>query len=117
MLKRKEDLEPIIVEQMKGGVKYVKRISAIGENDFTKNAEVVSKLAIVPGASIGYHEHVGNEEVMLVLSGQGTLVDDGEEFELHEGDVTICREHHHHSVINTSEEEDLVLLAVVVKTA
>lgn len=106
----------MIVEGMKGGKKYVKKYSTIGENDFTGNAEVVSKLVLIPGASIGYHEHVGNEEVMMVLSGHGTLVDDGEEFELNEGDVTICREHHFHSVENTSEDGELVLMAVVVKT-
>ena len=116
MLKRKEEIKPIMIEQMKGGKKYVQTYSSIGEDDFTKNAEVVSRLVLIPGASIGYHEHVGKEEVITVLSGQGTLTDDGEVFELHAGDVTICREHHFHGIENTSETENLVLMAVVIKT-
>lgn len=116
MLKKKDTIKPTIIENMKGGKKYVQKYSSIGEDDFTGNADVVSRLVLIPGASIGYHEHVGNEEVITVLSGVGRLTDDGEEFDLQAGDVTICREHHHHGIENTSESEELVLMAVVIKT-
>lgn len=115
MLKKKDTIKPTIIENMKGGKKYVQKYSSIGDGDFTENAEVVSRLVLIPGASIGYHEHVGNEEVITVLSGTGHLTDDGEEFDLQAGDVTICREHHHHGIENTSESEELVLMAVVIK--
>ena len=115
MHKKKETIKPVMIENMKGGKKYVQRFSSIGEDDFNPNAEVVSRLVLIPGASIGYHEHVGNEEVITVLSGTGHCVDDGEEYELEAGDVTICREHHHHGIENTSETEELVLMAVVIK--
>ena len=101
--------------EYEGREKYVQKYSSIGEGEFTENAEVVSRLVLIPGASIGYHEHVGNEEVITVLSGSGRLTDDGEEFDLQAGDVTICREHHHHGIENTSELEELVLMAVVIK--
>lgn len=116
MLKRAEEIKPIIIEEMKGGKKYVQKYSSIGEDDFTKNANVVSRLVLIPGASIGYHEHVGDEEVITVLAGSGKLTDDGVEYEIHAGDATICREHHFHGIENTSETEELVLMAVVIKT-
>lgn len=115
MRKQKSEIQPVILESMKGGKKYVRKYSSIGEDDFTSNADVVAQLVLIPGASIGYHEHVGNEEVITVLSGTGHCVDDGEEYDLAPGDVTICREHHFHGIENTSETENLVLMAVVIK--
>ena len=115
MLKNKKYIKPIVIDKMKGGKKYVQKFSSIGENDFTQNADVVSRLVLIPGASIGYHEHVGNEEVITVLSGHGKLIDDGKEFDISAGDATICREHHHHGIENISKTENLVLMAVVIK--
>ncbi|MGI5931978.1 MAG: cupin domain-containing protein [Eubacterium sp.] len=116
MYKKCEEIKPVILEHMKGGKKYVQKFSSIGTDDFTENADVVARLVLIPGASIGYHEHVGNEEVITVLSGSGRCTDDGEVYSLHPGDVTICREHHQHGIENFSETEDLVLMAVVIRT-
>jgi len=117
MLIRREDNEPVIMENMKGGKKYVKRYNSATPENFTSNADVVARLVLIPGASIGYHEHVGNEETITVLSGRAKCIDDGQEYEMGPGDVTICREHHMHSVENISEDEELELMAVVIKTA
>lgn len=116
MYKKRENIKPIILEHMKGGEKYVQKFSSIGTDDFTGNADVVARLVLIPGASIGYHEHVGNEEVITVLSGSGRCTDDGTVYTLRPGDVTICREHHQHGIENFSETEDLVLMAVVIQT-
>lgn len=116
MYKKKENIQPVILDHMKGGKKYVQKFSSIGEDDFTENADVCARLVLIPGASIGYHEHVGNEECITVLSGTGVLTDDGSTYEMHPGDVCICREHHKHGIENTSDQ-DLELMAVVIKTA
>lgn len=116
MFYKKEEIKPEILDHMKGGEKYVQKYSALSGSNFTPNADIVAQLVLIPGASIGYHEHVGNEEVITVLSGTCECTDDGEIYPMKAGDVTICREHHKHGIVNNSDQ-DLVLMAVVIKTA
>jgi oxalate decarboxylase/phosphoglucose isomerase-like protein (cupin superfamily) len=73
---------------------------------------------LVPGASIGVHKDEGNCEVIFILSGKGTILEQapGQEQTLTEvsaGDCLYCPEGHTHSLMNTSEEGDLVFYAVV----
>ena len=118
MFREKAKTEPVTINEMKGGKKYVLKYSYIGDQNeyFTPYADVVSKLVLVPGASIGYHSHVGNEETIVVLSGRAKCTDDGEVYEMAPCDATICRENHFHSIENLSETEDLEVMAIVIKT-
>ena len=116
MLRRKEDIKPVIIENMKGGEKYVQRYNSVDQDGFTGNADVVARLVLIPGATIGYHEHVGNEEAIMVISGTARCTDDGEVYEMHPGDVTICREHHFPGIENASADKDLEIYATVIKT-
>ena len=72
----------------------------------------IMKGRLEPGASIGYHIHEGNSEIIYVLSGRGKVLYDGEMLELSEGLAHYCPEGHKHSLINDSSE-DLVFFAVV----
>ncbi|SCW32217.1 Cupin domain-containing protein [Ruminococcaceae bacterium YRB3002] len=66
-----------------------------------------------PGASIGYHRHTGEAEMLYVLSGSGIeLVDDGE-VAVCPGECHYCQDGHSHSLINTSESDDLVFFSVI----
>lgn len=115
MVKKANEIKPVGIEHFKGGNGIVTKVSCIGEKDFTEYAEVISRLILPPGASIGYHQHVGNEEMITILSGEAKYVDDGKEYFLTAGDVTICNEGHEHSFENCMEKDDLILLAVVIK--
>lgn len=65
-----------------------------------------------PGASIGYHTHEGNSEIIYILEGNGKcLYDDGEE-KLSAGDCHYCPMGHAHSLINDGDA-DLIFFAVV----
>lgn len=64
------------------------------------------------GSSIGLHTHVGNCEIIYVISGKAKFIyDDGEEYAL-PGQVHYCPENHAHSMMN-EEAEDLEFFAVV----
>ena len=115
MVKKENEIQPIKIEHFKGGRGCVTKLPCIENGDFTANAEVIGQLILPPGASIGYHEHVGNEEMITILSGKGKYIDDGKECVLTAGDVTICNSGHKHSFENCEEKEDLVLFAVVIK--
>ena len=65
-----------------------------------------------PGASIGEHLHDENCEVLFILKGQGTIIDDGVASSVLAGDCTYCPKGHRHSLIN-SGSADLEFYAVV----
>lgn len=69
---------------------------------------------LVPGASIGYHKHEGNCEMIYILEGKAKyLMDDGVEYAV-AGQCHYCPEGHSHAMINEGTE-DLVFFAVVPK--
>ncbi len=68
---------------------------------------------LIPGASIGEHAHETNAEVIFVIAGSGTLIDDGEKKVLRAGQCAYCPKGHSHSLINSSETDDLEFYACV----
>jgi len=55
-----------------------------------------------PGASIGRHRHAEDEEELyLVLEGQGSMWRDGEQFEIRTGDLVRNRAGGEHGLCNT----------------
>ncbi len=67
---------------------------------------------LTPGSSIGEHRHEENSEVLFVLKGEGTLVEDGNASIISAGQCTYCPKGHCHSLKNTGEV-DLEFYAVV----
>ncbi len=70
-------------------------------------------MSLMPGDSVGVHEHNGTEDIYLIVSGKGTYTDEnGKKFEVKAGDMTICRSGHSHGIENTSNEP-LIFFAVL----
>lgn len=67
-----------------------------------------------PGASIGEHKHEGNCEMIYILKGEGTIIDDGVATPIQAGQATYCPDGHTHSLVNTSQA-DLEFIGVVPK--
>ncbi len=65
-----------------------------------------------PGSTIGAHTHENDSEIIYILSGRGSVLDDGALMPLEAGDCHYCPKGHTHSLINDSEN-DLVFFAVV----
>ena len=57
-----------------------------------------------PGASIGEHKHEGNCEMIFIIKGCGTIIDDGVATPIAAGQCTYCPNGHSHSLINTGTE-------------
>ncbi len=67
---------------------------------------------LMPGASVGYHKHVVDSEIMLILKGTGEVKYNNEIIPVKAGQCHYCPKGHAHSLTNTSNEE-LVFFAVV----
>lgn len=72
----------------------------------------IMKGMLIPGASIGEHLHDTNSEILFVIKGEGTVMDDGTAHPVREGQCIYCPKGHSHSLINTGNE-DLIFYAAV----
>ena len=70
-------------------------------------------MTLLPGCSVGNHEHLTETEYYIILSGKGTVNDNGEEKPIKAGDVMITGNGASHSISNTGDAP-LVFHAVIV---
>jgi mannose-6-phosphate isomerase-like protein (cupin superfamily) len=78
-----------------------------------RHIKLFSEVRLEPGASIGCHRHEGESEYYVFVSGTGILNDDGAEYPVSPGDVSVTSGGASHSLTNTGGE-DLVFYALIV---
>lgn len=101
-----EKMELTTIPKFKGGEKE------ISANMFRDNYGMFMRAVLKPGASIGYHKHENNGEIVYALSGKAkVLYNDGEEV-LMPGRAHYCPKGNSHSIINEGSE-DFVMFCVV----
>lgn len=113
MIKRANELKVTPIENMKGGKGTVYRTTSVDAGEYDGKVEVLGRLLLQPGVSIGEHVHENNEEIMTILTGSVKYTDDGTDCILNAGDVGICRKGHSHCVENISESEDATIFISV----
>ncbi len=79
---------------------------------FADDKNKILKGVLEPGCSIGLHCHETSSEVIYVLSGEGTMILEGQEQRLKAGNVHYCKKGQSHTFINDTNE-NLVFFAVV----
>ena len=73
----------------------------------------VSWLRLNSGDSVGYHQHVTNEDVYVIVSGEGVFKDkDGKDKPVKAGDIMIVRKGESHGIAN-SGKEPLIFVDVI----
>lgn len=89
----------------------------IDEKLLNEAVVMYAKVILKPGCSLGYHQHEGNSETIVVLSGTAEYNDNGQTMTLKAGDTVHCPCGSWHSVGNSKDaDEDLHLQAIVIKT-
>lgn len=73
---------------------------------------VVSTTSLHPGKSTRGHNHEGQEEVYIFLSGSGFMYLDEYQMQVKKGDVVTIQNGVYHRVMNTSQTHDLYFLCV-----
>jgi mannose-6-phosphate isomerase-like protein (cupin superfamily) len=112
MIIQRKDMRLERKENMRGGEKTVNLLHLVPPNT-EKNMRLMAEITIPPGGSIGYHEHAGETEYFIILSGRGMVNDNGVEKAVAAGDVISTGGGAAHSIANTGVEA-LVLHAVIV---
>jgi len=87
------------------------------DSDFATNLKFINYTELHPGASIGYHPHGDNEEVYVILEGEGMMNVNGETRPVHAGDVILNKPGWSHGLENGPDRNMRVLVFEVAGTA
>ena len=89
------------------------QITHLVDGSGEKNARLFAQVTLEPGSSIGYHQHESETEYYFILSGTGTVNDNGKEVEVTQGDAVVTGNGAFHGIKNTGSVP-LVFHAVIV---
>jgi mannose-6-phosphate isomerase-like protein (cupin superfamily) len=114
MIKKKIDQEVEKREKMRGGDGTMTVRHYFKPEEIKARTRLCAELVLPPGASIGAHDHMDEDEVYIIQKGQGMMTDGGKEFHVEAGDAILTGQGASHSIKNTGSE-DLVVTAVIIK--
>lgn len=103
MIKRLKDLRQDTVSEFRGGKGelQITHFLEVEKDEFNAKGRLFAKNVLKPGASIGLHEHIGDTETYVILSGEGVVNDNGDAKPVKVGDVIITKNGEKHSIENT----------------
>ncbi|MDR3336916.1 MAG: cupin domain-containing protein [Treponema sp.] len=87
-------------EKLRGG-EGTAYFSHFVEGGSHAHVKLAAEIKLLPGDSIGYHQHVDETEYFVFIEGNGTVNDDGKERPIAKGDVMITGNGASHGVHNT----------------
>ena len=88
------------------------KIVNVYEKELTSPLNFVHYTVLPPLTSIGAHTHGDDEELYIVLAGEGVMTVDGTESAVNEGDVILNPPFGSHALRNTSDSEELKILVM-----
>jgi len=92
------------------GQGLVKIAGVYAEDDFKSGLRFIHFTTLPPNATIGLHKHENDEEVYVILEGNGVMEVDGEKTPVSRGDTILNRPFGTHALYNTSDVEELKIL-------
>jgi len=114
MIKHQEDLRQDTMNAFLGGKgeTQITHFLEVKKDEFNAKGRLFAKNVLKPGSSIGFHQHVGDSETYVILSGEGLVNDNGDQKLVKPGDVIITKNGEKHSIENTGTV-DLEFLALI----
>ena len=103
-----ESMPDTILEHFKGGEKEMRA------KMYWDGTTRIMRATLIPGASIGLHRHEGSCEMIIIISGTGTIIEESGESQLLPGQCHYCPEGHEHSLVNRGDT-DLTFYGIVPK--
>lgn len=116
MIRKAEDRDTEVRPNMRGGTGSVTVQHYFKPEEITAKTRLCARLRLPPGASIGTHQHEGEDEVYIILSGEGLLDDGHTKTPVHTGDAVLTGNGESHAIANTGTT-DLEMVAVIMKYA
>ncbi|WP_282610649.1 cupin domain-containing protein [Pelagibius sp. Alg239-R121] len=82
-----------------------------GRADFKSNVDFMDRVVVPPKSTVGYHRHGNNEEMYIVLEGQGTMTIGTEPTTVKKGDMILNPPGGAHGLVNDTDADiDLLII-------
>ena len=95
---------PAKIQSIHAGKGMGKNARVFDKADFDTPLKFINYVELEPGASIGMHRHGENEEVYVVLSGNGIMIVNGEHQTVKTGDIILNKPGWEHGIENTGQQ-------------
>lgn len=115
MLKRSDELNRDVINNLMEGEGAVNRTHLLEGEDLHEHGRLYAKHLLEPGHSIGFHKHEGEQEAYIILKGRASYNDNGNLVEIGEGDFTLCRSGEGHSIKNIGKD-NLEFIGLIMNT-
>jgi mannose-6-phosphate isomerase-like protein (cupin superfamily) len=112
MVIHRNEMKTEVKEKLRGGEGSASFVH-LADCEKEKNIRMLAELTLQPGSSIGRHNHETETEYFIILSGSGTVNDNGMDVQVKTGDSIITGNGAFHSIANTGSVP-LVFHAVIV---
>lgn len=113
MIRRDDERTAEIRERMRGGQGEVRIEHYWSKDELDAKTRLCAKIILPPGAGIGEHEHGQEEEVYIILSGRGRILEGSTATEVGPGDTVLTGNGASHAIENIGDEP-LELIAFIV---
>lgn len=112
MQKSTAELQKDVWEKRFGGNGEIRVTHLLDKERMGGKGRLYSRMLLKPGCSLGYHQHNGETETYYILSGEGTMNDNGQTTTVKAGDVIFTADGEFHSIENTGSA-DLEFIALI----
>ena len=73
-----------------------------GKEDFASKVDFIDRVVVPPGSTIGFHRHGDNEEMYIVLEGNGLMKVEDDDVRVKKGDMILNPRGGSHGLVNDS---------------
>ena len=112
MIRKLQDCSKEVRHEMRGGEGDVKIRHFWKSDELGSPTRLCAELTLDPGVSIGFHRHEKEEEIFIVVSGEGEVDDNGKKAAVKAGDTILTGNGAGHGIRNTGKTP-LVIVAVI----
>ena len=103
--------EKITDDNSHGGEGRIEIQKVFKREDFNGAWDFALRVVMPPNSSMGLHEHGNDEEMYIILRGQGLMTMDGKEKKVEKGDMILNQPYGKHGLLNDSNQ-DIELLII-----
>lgn len=104
MIVRFAEIEGKVMENPRGGHGKMTAFPFDAVKQFGGQVKMFATVEVQPGTMIGYHQHVDDMEIYLMLDGSAVVSDNGTMDILNSGDMLITKKGESHSLENKNNE-------------
>lgn len=107
---------PVVRTNEHGGSGDIVFRRLLERTSFSAPIDFVDYTIVPPGSVIGRHQHVGNDEMYFIVSGEPRIQVNDEETRFGPGGLSVVRDGQSHSLTNDTDR-DVIILVVQVRVA